>query len=216
MRGVSIVRFWGHPTMILVLTVMGVLTTGCNLKNKHTLTHPIRKQLVLQLENSCRTPDISYQKSVINRQTDPPVIEDTIYQPVPKITIPRDEQQDSVSWLPIQDMGYALDQFYDAPYVKDYLTLSHNRDTLIATINPGAEMKIPLHLQKIYTNPRGYIEYFEVSTYKKNWLYAVSTHIAITFDSLGLYQHHRLSVFTRVPMIQQEIKADIAGKVQYP
>ncbi|MEZ4773528.1 MAG: hypothetical protein R3D00_10135 [Bacteroidia bacterium] len=216
MNGAVNVRFFRHPTVVLMVAGMLILLAGCKGKDKHTLTHPIRKQLMLQLENSCRIPGISYHKSVTDLQTDPPVTEDTIYQPVPEIIISRGKERDSISWLLIQDMGYALDQFYDAPYIRDYLTVSQHQDTLIATINPGAEMTIPLHLQKVSTNTRGYIKYFEVTTHKKNWLYTVTTHIAVSFDSVGVYQHHSLSLFTRVPMIRQEVKADITGKAQYP
>ncbi|MDX2250347.1 MAG: hypothetical protein SF052_26425 [Bacteroidia bacterium] len=205
----------GYLFTVLISVSFLTMLTGCNGKNKHSLTHPIRKQLVTQMENSCRSGGVSYLKSVINPLNTPQIAEDSLYSPIPEILISSENGKDSLTYLPLRDMGYALDQFYDAPFTRDFLTVSTHNDTLIARIKPGSEKEVSLHLQKIYTNPQGNIEYYEVVTHKKSALYVVSAHTVVFFNPEGLYQNHTLSLFTRVPMIRQEVQAIINGKAEY-
>ncbi|MEZ4824759.1 MAG: hypothetical protein R3C61_00480 [Bacteroidia bacterium] len=206
------VRFfcpWFTAGLILWLA----MATGCNKKNAQTASHPIRNHLVQQLEASCHITGIAYHKSVVDLTLPNPQTEDSLISP--EAFADAQTSGSATACLLLQDIEAGFEQFYDAPYFQEHLNVQTTGDTIIARISEGHENQIPLQLQKVFTNAKGHIEYYEVITQQKSWLYNSGMHMQLYFDSLGIYKNHRLSLFTRVPMISQEVNAQITGKAIY-
>ncbi len=108
-----------------------------------------------------------YQKVITDLSQSPPFTEDTLYQGMPRIRIGEGTVDDSLQWLLIQDLSYAIDSYYGDPKVAERYATQHIGDTLVATLKPEADQKTPLKQQKILWQADSLITYIGSTIRKK-------------------------------------------------
>lgn len=189
-----------------------VFCWGCGSQKAESPQHPVKVKITQQLEQSCRIPGMGYRKIVKDLGNENYPEEDSLLRPVPSMQV---GDGDSTVYLLTREISGSFEQFYDSPFLADYLNISDHGDTLIAMIQPDYEELTDFKLQKILYSESGSITFFENHTYKSNWLYKMDLHLKISFDQTGKYLQHTLNVMTRVPLINAEIQSVITGKGEY-
>lgn len=164
-----------------------------------------------QVKASARAAQ-AYHKVVTDRNQTPAQVEDTLYQPPWQVRAAGDSL-----FLPLEDLSYALDRYYDDPFLADRYTRSQAGDTLIARLRPELDNKSELKLQKIIRQgPEGPFRYIETHIVRDSWLYRTEVRIAVFFDAQARYERHRLDVSAGVPLLGHTFEAGTTGKLLYP
>ncbi len=200
-------------SVILLASVLG--WTACGSSGGTDLKHPIAQALIDQVEESAAM-GLRYEKSV-SEVGDTPFQEDSSFYPLPKIRMGEGQNgEDSLNYLIFRDLSYLMGKYYDGRYTQEMMELAQHGDTLIAKVKAADSKKAELQLQKIVMSTDSSTLYYQENhLQKRSWLYRMDIRSHISFDSLGRYQGHFLRVDTKVPLLGQTLKVEVAGKGTY-
>lgn len=206
----------GQNMMLGTIWIGAIFLAACGDGQGGRMDHPLGRQLTEQIIASCEQ-GLTYQKTVIDRQKSPPSREDSVFSPVPKVVVGEAEDgQDSTTYLLLRDLAYAVERYYQDPYLVENFIIESHGDTTIAQVKPNLSKEVDLQQQKVlYQSDGEQLAYLSTYLRKSSWLYAMDIDMNIHFDEAGRYTQHRLEVITQVPMLGKTFEAVIEGKGTY-
>lgn len=200
-----------HKQYLLAYLFAGVIACmyGCGSSTEKVPVPQTVQQLQQQLAASCAAVSGVYVKSVQDLATPGATVE---VQRLGDWKIP---EGDTMVCRLKGELRYALEPFYQNPYIRSYFTEQINGDTLIAILKPGKESGTDLRVQKIVFAPvDSQLLYIESQVRKEHWLFDVRTHIRIFFDPQGNYQTHTLEIWERTTFLKRPFHVLIEGRVE--
>ncbi len=193
-----------HLLSVVFAGMLILWLSGCSGLKKDAISKH-KKQFQIQIEMSCQEGNGKYEKVVQDLSEEQGETEDMI------LTLTSSE--DSTCLLE-QELFFAMEYDFQDPNLREYFELEVVNDTLIATRIEGKESAVPLRLQKIvYQSPDSMFKYIYSQIERKNWLYQSAVQTNVSFDSLGIYDHHSLKVSTSVFSISDIFQAGINGRL---
>lgn len=189
-----------------VLTAMLILSSmnSCN-REANRQVAPQLQGLFDQLSNACNSTKI-YSKKVIDLNDSQEEVQDSTFQLSAYA-------QEPLTCPLSSDLYYAYSQYFDQEGLAEYFDSRTDGDTLIGEIKPEYRSSIELQYQKIIRDGDRVL-YFESFSSKANWLYELDMHIQLFFDEKGEYKHHSLDIYNAVPLLKENFKSRIEGKIQ--
>ena len=174
--------------------------------------NPLAGRFNQQLVASCLS-GMGYYKAVSDLD-DPTHDQDTLYQPMPEITWgERADGEDSLSYLLVRDLQYAVESYYADPATLENMELSESGDTLTAAVRPEYARKAKLLLQRVtFSADSSHLLYIRTRQQERSWLYTIETDIWVKFDSVGTYLAHDLFVTTEVPLLGRSLRLRTQGE----
>lgn len=191
--------------------LMGVwLLTGCNIAGEKP-KGPMEQLLINQLEATCNLDSVRFVKTVENLSNPVDTAESQTYS---TLKIKREDGAVPTCQL-VEELSYALANYYNEPKQRDYYLVETHGDTLIARVKPAASKRARLALQKLIFAPdSSHFRYVESVLDRSSWLYSTHIHIKARFDTLGQYLQHETTSTMKVATMKKDFKAKITGKLE--
>ncbi len=177
----------------------------------------LEQKLLAQIEASCQTEMVRFEKEISNLNANPVTKEDSLWLSTPQIRVGETESGgDSIQCMLISELEWATKAFHDAPSMQAYYDIESKGDSVLVQIKSSSASQSDLKSQiYIMDESSGKLLYWQSTFDKDNWLYSLDVDIEVFFDEEGRYLQHNLKVQNDVSLMSSGFNAWISGKARY-